>query len=223
MVATLRFKVLDEDSWRSTMYAGKAMIVGFSEEKSVWVTTRHGGMIRGTKVFIQIGKLTVAGDCIYDDEKSDLALVAGTTVESIGAERPMVSNEITIGRLVGTFGYPSYLDPQLGSGLTWAYIASTSAGPKNGLPAESSGWKTHRFFLLDKSMDACMSGGPVVNTNGFVVGMLVASRCVNNGQTSWVLSASYISDALDNVVVEWIPPPVRDITKSLLPKAELKG
>ena len=86
--------------------------------------------------------------------------------------------------------------------MTSGYIASTPAGGRSGLPAEATEWRSQRFFLVDKSFDYGVSGGPVVDTNGDVLGMLCAS-CVEHSQISWVISSSYIRDALDSVVQEW--------------------
>lgn len=166
---------------RTAIHVGAGPVKGLQDVRSIWVTTHHGGIDVGTEVTIQIGNGTVGGYCIYVDPRSDLAILAGTVVPSLSAERVIFSNSLTQGWLAGVLGFPKGSDPQQGTAtLTTAFVAHMSAGSQGWMPPEAAEWSTHRFFLLDKSMDCGMSGGPVVDGTGCVIGMLVASGGVNS-------------------------------------------
>ena len=209
-MASINFKVSKVhhggDQSRTATYAGKGNILGNAEVKSVWITARHGGMVAGTEVILQIGKTTIEGSCVFDDQYSDVAIIAGIMVPTLSDEGQLIfSRDLAQGKLVGILGFPSNSDPNLGTAtLSTGYVASTTAGARMpGLPAEAAQWRNQRFFLVDKNCDFGVSGGPIVDVEGCVVGMLCAS-CTNYSQVSWALLSSYMCDALDSVGVEWV-------------------
>lgn len=211
-VASVNFKVskchhTDSNArlTRSATFAGMAKVVNSEIIHSVWITARHGGMVDGTEVLIRLGKDAVVGTCIYDDANSDVSIIAGSPMNGFAdAGQLSYSHEITQGKLVGILGFPMNSDPNLGrAALITGYIASTVTGGRTGLPAEATEWRSQRFFLVDKNCDFGMSGGPIIDAQGGVVGMLCAS-CTANIQSSWAVLSSYMCDALDAVVVAWV-------------------
>lgn len=208
-VASIKFKVSKVHSsdadLRTATYAGAAKLSGMEGLFDLWITARHYGMLKDTEVIIQIGKLTTSGKCVFDDPTSDVSIVASEDLgilSSVGRIR--FTSDVAQGRLVGVLGFPVNSDNNLGTPtLTTGYVACTTAGIRSGLPAEAVNWRSQRFFMIDKSIDYGVSGGPVIDTDGGVLGMLCAS-CINYSQVSWVLKSSYMSDALDAVVESWV-------------------
>jgi S1-C subfamily serine protease len=158
----------------------------------------------GTEVIIQLGALTAVGRCIFQDKYSDVAIVAGDIIQTLlGTKRVLFSYNVTQGHLVGVLGFPISSDAHNGKPtLTTGFVASTGGGVRAGLPPEAVEWRNQQFFVIDKNMDCGVSGGPVIDTEGTVIGMLCAS-CSNLSQASWALSAAFMREALDSAIESW--------------------
>ena len=203
---------------KTCFYVGeKKLLTG--ESRHIWVTALHLGLELGMLVGItKSEKTTIDGTVIYTNTQSDIAIVE--TISSPNCDPLCFQSSRFASEKVIIAGFGDTMHGQdITPALVSCIIAKVEAGPKpdpksfqnvsgsssNQLaPGGSSSdqfqqWRTHRFFLLDKTTDFGFSGAPVVDDSGCVVGMLCASEYVN---VSWALKSDFIVEGLDECVTE---------------------
>lgn len=136
---------------------GTAFVVGADG----YLLTCHHVIAEATQVTVTIGEERHAAQVLAADAEQDLAVlkidVTGLTALPLGN-----SNELETGETVRTFGYP--LIGQLGTSL------KVTTGAVSGIASRGA----RRLIQVDAPINPGGSGGPLVNAEGEVVGVVSA-------------------------------------------------
>ena len=164
---------------------------GFFVTSDGYFITNYHVIPNAAKVSLKIGDECVAAKFIKTDKETDLALlkVDGT----FNALEFSPKRQENLGQSIFTMGYPQ---PQL-QGVT----PKVTKGVISGLEGFMG---DIRNYQIDASIQPGNSGGPVADSNGYVVGVVVASliKGSNGGipqNVNYVIKKSYLMAFLDSV------------------------
>ncbi|CAF4626866.1 unnamed protein product, partial [Didymodactylos carnosus] len=165
------------------------------KDYSFWVTAKHLGLDTATnkyaKIYLNRAEFLRA-KCVHASNKSDLALLITPTTFTNGMQKaefieklpPLQTRAHMYG--FGTYHHLDLFDPAVVHAvISCEYYCLSKRSPK--------GASTKRFFIVDRMVDFGFSGGPVLTTDGKVLGMLSMSPYSHD---SWALRAKYILKAI---------------------------
>lgn len=136
-----------------------------------------------------------------DNQEKDLALLkvenppANLPTVSISDQKPVTGDDIEI------FGYPteqsefSTYIASTGNQKQFLESIANATLTKGTISGERTSPKGTTYFQTDAAVNHGNSGGPVVNANNEVIGVLVLG-CGNTGNYNFFLSSQYINDLL---------------------------
>ena len=164
---------------------------GFFVTSDGYFITNYHVIQNAAKVSLKIGDECVAAKIIKTDKETDLALlkVDGT----FNALEFSPKRQENLGQSIFTMGYPQ---PQL-QGVT----PKVTKGVISGLEGFMG---DIRNYQIDASIQPGNSGGPVADSNGYIVGVVVASliKGSNGGMpqnVNYVIKKSYLMAFFDSV------------------------
>ncbi len=139
---------------------GGSVGTGFAVDDDLLVTAAH--VVAGAQVVEVVqGTEATAGTVVGIDEGSDVALVR-TATELTGAELEFSDDEVRVGDAVAAIGYPE------GDALT-LHPGTVNAVGRKAVVGEHA---LHDLVEFDAAVTHGDSGGPVVRTDGEVVGVV---------------------------------------------------
>jgi hypothetical protein len=203
---------VDFEDMRTAFYVGMGRLRSSPSSSRLWhlwatarhSTAHHEGVFTGSKGQLQIkSETSVEFTCLYDCERTDLAILGcENIIGNVDLHVYEFGSLLYAGqnlKLVG-FGQSLEMANPFVPSVKSVNVALTNCSIfDNDEPAESVGWKSRKFFVVDQVVDFGYSGSPVYNpANCDVIGMLCSSFEDEFANASMCLKAHHIGDALDD-------------------------
>jgi S1-C subfamily serine protease len=187
-------------------------VINHIDEKFVLTEPKPGGNLRDYAIHVSasraLGHITFEVETVYQCANSDLALLQVRALNEESYTYPVVTPSINfdpppLGSEVFTFGYPRQT-AQLDEGfIVWESQVFSSLGHVQEYWPErrDAAVLTFPSFQLDAEVIGHMSGGPIANRNGEIVGVIAGGlddgeggRPISYGAALWPLLGTRMFD-----------------------------
>jgi serine protease Do len=155
------------------------------------ITNYH--VVRGAqKILVRLsdGRRDVEGQLVGEDRESDIAVIK-VAASNLTAAEWGDSESLEVGSLVWALGSPYGLDQTVTGGI----VSAKHRAGKVGTPFQD-------FLQTDAAVNPGNSGGPLVNTNGKVVGINTAIVGENYQGISFAIPSSVVRQVYDRLLAE---------------------
>ena len=178
-------------------YIGEGKLLNEQTDKLFFVTCDHVVGAEQTILLHFSKSFTCIATILYRNNIDDIAILSCDDPElknrMNGVDGLDLEGDLHVGESVYAFGFPSSGFHSYKSALQTTTINHLIAGPRpsKGDTAANLQWRTSHFFIMNGVMDYGCSGGPVLNGDGDVVGMLCEAQYEG---LSFCLRGHYIRD-----------------------------
>ena len=178
-------------------YIGEGKILHEQCDKLFFVTCDH---VVGAELTILLHfskSFTCTATVLYRNDTDDISILSCDDPDlkkrMNGVYELELEDDLHVGEAVFAFGFPSSGSHSHKSALQTTTVNHLIAGarPSKGDTAANLQWRTSHFFIMNGVMDYGCSGGPVLNGDGDVVGMLCEAQYEG---LSFCLRGNYIRD-----------------------------
>ena len=157
-----------------------------------YIITNYHVIYRAQKILVRLsdGRRDVTAQLIGYDKESDIAVLKVAASNLIAAEWGD-SEELQVGSMVWALGSPYGLDQTVTQGI----VSAKHRAGKVGTPFQD-------FLQTDAAVNPGNSGGPLVNTNGKVVGINTAIVGDNYQGISFAIPSSVVRRVYDRLLAD---------------------